>query len=253
MGWAVVIPLLSRPPPGSEISLNGSSGFAGTLSLYPDSNGNLASTTFFARISAVATANVNGNLTITDAINSSLSKSIVVSGAVQSTTNYPPNAPTNISPLDGARGAPLSPMLQASAFSDPDSGDTQAASEWIVARNDDGSTVVDTGTDTSDFTTYTIPAANLAGNTQYIWRVRYEDNHGAWSSYSTPTSFTTANQPPTISSFTAAPNPVTAGATLTLSAAATDPGAMTKSCGRLPGNSSGFSDPVDEHDAVDHF
>jgi hypothetical protein len=45
------------------------------------------------------------------------------------------------------------------------------------------------------------------------------------------------------------------GQTIVIVDAYDDPnvGAMTKSCGWLPGNSSGFSDPVDEHDAVDYF
>ena len=65
---------------GSEISQNGSSGFVSTFMLYPDASGNLSTTTVYARISASATANVSGFLTVQDALHSSLNESIQVSG-----------------------------------------------------------------------------------------------------------------------------------------------------------------------------
>ena len=64
-------------PTGCEISTSAASGFGNTLILNPDANGNLSTTTVYARISASATADVSGNLTLTDALNSSLNKSIV--------------------------------------------------------------------------------------------------------------------------------------------------------------------------------
>ena len=71
-------------PTGCEISASSTSGFGGTLSLDPSSSGVLATTTVYTRISASATANVSGDLTITDALHSSLSRSIPVKGTVTS-------------------------------------------------------------------------------------------------------------------------------------------------------------------------
>jgi hypothetical protein len=70
-------------PAGSEISLSGSSGFVSTCLLWPDSTGNLAATQVFVRISASATANVSGYLTVADALQSSLTRSIALSGVVR--------------------------------------------------------------------------------------------------------------------------------------------------------------------------
>ncbi len=108
--------------------------------------------------------------------------------------NLPPNTPTNSSPNNHATAVSLTPPLQASSFSDSD-GDAQAASEWVVTQN---STVVwDSGTDTSDTNTTTVPSGKLAYDTGYSWKVRYEDSGGLWSSYSTATTFTTVTQPVT--------------------------------------------------------
>ncbi len=109
------------------------------------------------------------------------------------TTNTAPNAPTNTTPADATTGASLTPTLQASAFSDPDTGDTQVASQWQIFRTSDNALVYDTNTDTAqaDHTSITVPAGKLANSTAYTWQVRYMDNHTAWSNYSSPTSFTT--------------------------------------------------------------
>lgn len=104
--------------------------------------------------------------------------------------NAPPNTPGNVSPANGATvQSPTSVTLSASAFSDPNSGDTQAAAEWIVTRVSDNSTVYDSGTDANDLTSLTL-TTGLATQTAYSWKVRYQDNHGAWSNYSMPTTFT---------------------------------------------------------------
>jgi hypothetical protein len=76
-------------PTGSEISQNGSSGFVHTFPLDPDASGNLSTTTVYARISASATANVSGYLTVQDALHISLNKSIQVNGTVISTPPPP--------------------------------------------------------------------------------------------------------------------------------------------------------------------
>ena len=82
-------------PTGSEISKDGST-FVNTTPLYPDANGNLTTSTVYIRSSASAMANVSGNLTITDALNSSLDKSISVSGTVQAAPVQPNQSTTTL-------------------------------------------------------------------------------------------------------------------------------------------------------------
>jgi len=106
-------------------------------------------------------------------------------------TNQPPYQPTNISPTNGVAGVILTPILQSSPFSDPDSGDTHIASQWQVTKTSgDYSTLIfDSGIDTQNLTHITLQS--LEENTTYYWHVRYRDNHNAWSEWSIETSFTT--------------------------------------------------------------
>jgi hypothetical protein len=114
------------------------------------------------------------------------------------TLNHPPVQPTTISPLNGDN-VTVTVALQCSAFSDPDSGDTHAASRWQITRTagDYSSTVVDDITvRASDLTTRTTIAGVLRPEITYYWRVRHQDNHGAWTEWSAEASFTTVNRPP---------------------------------------------------------
>jgi len=112
--------------------------------------------------------------------------------------NTPPGQPSNQSPANGATGIGLTPTLQSSAFSDPDVGDTHAASQWQITTTagDYNSPVID-NTDGSNLTSLNVPLGNLSYDTPYYWHVRHQDNHGAWSSYSSETSFTTTTPPAT--------------------------------------------------------
>jgi hypothetical protein len=110
-------------------------------------------------------------------------------------TASPPNQPTNISPAGGAHGINSTPTLQSSAFSDPDMGDTHAASQWqirTILGSYSSDLVFDSGADTIDLTSITVPSGRLSSYATYDWHVRYEDNHGAWSDWSAETSFTTS-------------------------------------------------------------
>lgn len=104
-----------------------------------------------------------------------------------------PAQPSNISPPNGTDGISLTPTLQSSAFSDPDADDTHAGSQWQITTTlrDYSSPIFDSGTDNSNLTSITVPSGTLTYSDTYYWRVRHQDNHGDWSSWSMETAFTT--------------------------------------------------------------
>jgi alpha-L-fucosidase 2 len=106
--------------------------------------------------------------------------------------NEPPLSPTNLAPIAGAADQPFPIILQASAFSDPDNGDSHAASEWLVRRSADNVVVFDSGEDATNRTSLVLPVYGLEFATAYRWQARYKDNHNLWGDYSTPTAFSTA-------------------------------------------------------------
>ena len=111
--------------------------------------------------------------------------------------NRPPATPNLISPSNGVTPVGLTPKLQASAFSDPDAGDTHANSQWQVDNNSNfTSPEWDSGQSFTAGTQVSVPSGKLSSNTTYYWRVQYKDNHGAWSGWSASRSFTTLNNPP---------------------------------------------------------
>lgn len=83
--------------------------------------------------------------------------------------------------------------LTGSAFSDSDAEDTHQASQWQVTTVSGvyTSPTVDSGTDVANKTTYLVSASSLTASTTYYWRVRYQDNHLAWSSWSSEGTFIT--------------------------------------------------------------
>jgi plastocyanin len=113
---------------------------------------------------------------------------IVVSA---SSANQPPAAPVNQSPAIGATNQALTLQLSAGAFSDPDAQDFHAASQWVVRRVSDSQIVYDSGEDSTNKVSRPVPAGLLQHGTAYNWQVRYKDGRGLWSSYSTPTTFST--------------------------------------------------------------
>ncbi len=108
-----------------------------------------------------------------------------------SDVNEPPEPPHNIAPAEGAPDQPLTPVLAASAFTDPDTNAEHAASQWVLRRATDQMLVFDSGEDTANRTNIVIPVGRLAHGTTYMWQVRYKDNAGAWSDFSVPTTFST--------------------------------------------------------------
>jgi hypothetical protein len=61
------------------------------------------------------------------------------------------------------------------------------AAQWQILDGL-GIAVYDTGTDTAHLTSLTVPSGKLNVGSTYSWKVRYQDNYGDWSGYSTPTS-----------------------------------------------------------------
>jgi PKD repeat protein len=114
-----------------------------------------------------------------------------------SAPNLPPNTPSNDSPANGAPDVILTPTLTSSGFTDPDAGDTHAASQWQIrtSSGDYSSPLYDSGTDVSNLTSIVVPSGELDYSTIYYWHVRYQDNNLEWSAWSAETSFTTGSAP----------------------------------------------------------
>jgi len=118
---------------------------------------------------------------------------VEMSAAPSATPGSPPDQPVNSSPGNGETDVSVAAALTASAFSDPDGGDTHQASWWQITATagDYAAPAYDSGRDTLNKTSITPPGGTLAYNTAYCWRVRYQDNKGNWSLWSNETCFTT--------------------------------------------------------------
>lgn len=106
--------------------------------------------------------------------------------------NHAPNAPANASPADMEIPGSITPTLSSSAFSDSDTSDAHASSQWqITATPGDYSTpAYDSGETLTDLTSKTLSAGAINDDgTIYYWHVRHKDNNGVWSNYSTETAF----------------------------------------------------------------
>jgi len=104
-----------------------------------------------------------------------------------------PIQPINESPEDGASNISLTWTLQGSTFNDSDDDD-HTASWWQIREDATAANfsecVFDSGIDTTNKISLTIPIDTLKYNSKYQWRVRYQGG-GEWSDWSDPTSFTT--------------------------------------------------------------
>ena len=103
--------------------------------------------------------------------------------------NQLPAKPVNATPTAGATNVSLSPTLTASAFSDSDAGDTHVASQWLLRVQGEANPVFDSGEDAAN--KVSIVLGDLSNGVTYEWQVRYKDDRGGWSDYSTATAFTT--------------------------------------------------------------
>jgi plastocyanin len=117
-----------------------------------------------------------------------MSGTVVVSAAAP---DNPPVTPANVSPANNATNQPLAVQLNSSVFSDLD-GDTHTASQWVLRFASNSAVVLDSGEISAANSLTNYLPAGLTSGTSYDWQVRYKDNRGAWSDYSTSTRFTTA-------------------------------------------------------------
>ena len=112
----------------------------------------------------------------------------------QAEGNQAPEQPVLTSPTDGASAVALTPWLKAGAFSDPDPTDSHASTQWlIVLANNPSQTVFERTCEGKNLTQIRVPRLILDPSTAYTSRVRFFDNHGQASAWSSPVSFTTTD------------------------------------------------------------
>lgn len=117
-------------------------------------------------------------------------------GVIALGSNMPPAQPAAIAPVDGAQNLSLMPTLKASAFSDPNSGDTHAASHWQVRlASESYETAVIDEVSQAELTAYTVVVGSLVPGQRYFWRVCYADNHGNIGPWSAESGFSTLPGP----------------------------------------------------------
>jgi len=132
-----------------------------------------------------------------DGVSGFTSKDYILASVTNSfkvkSTNNPPSKPSNLSPANGATVNTLTPTLSASSFSDPD-GDSHSASQWRVRESGSSNYIWDSGEDSVNKTSITVPSGKLSYEKTYYWQVRYKDGRGAWSDWSNETWFYTKQQ-----------------------------------------------------------
>lgn len=129
--------------------------------------------------------------TMDEKVNTSLISNVVSGTTMADTTK--PSKPSNTSPSNGATNASLTPSLSGSAFNSSNPGSTHKASQWQISSSSGnyGNPIWDSGTDTTNKTSITVPSGKLNYSTTYYWHVRHQDSYDNWSDYSDETSFTT--------------------------------------------------------------
>ncbi|GEM_PF-1291594 len=104
--------------------------------------------------------------------------------------------PVNVTPADGATGVSQLATLVSTNFADSSPAATHAASQWQISTTAAFSpTIWDSGEDALHLASVTVPAGTLGVLGEYYWRVRYKDSFAAWSAFSVPTRFSTADNP----------------------------------------------------------
>lgn len=107
------------------------------------------------------------------------------------------NTPTVTTPTNGQTDIPEQPTLQSGAFAVTGGTDTHASSQWQIRLASAAWTTVlhDSGASTTAKTSYSVPAGVLvAGQTQYVMRVRHTGTSLGASEWSSDIAFTTKQQ-----------------------------------------------------------
>lgn len=107
------------------------------------------------------------------------------------------NTPTVVTPTNGQTEIPEQPTLQSGAFATTGGADTHASSQWQIrlAAGTWAAPLHDSGASTTAKTSYTVPAGALvAGQTQYVMRVRHTGTALGASEWSSDIAFTTKQQ-----------------------------------------------------------
>jgi hypothetical protein len=110
------------------------------------------------------------------------------------TANHAPDQPDIISPEDGDTVSYRKLDVLASRFSDPDTEDQHASTQWIMSTFDDGRKVVDFTSNSHFLEKLWVPWIFLDSATTYMCKVRYFDAGGLASEWSQEISFTTSDQ-----------------------------------------------------------
>ena len=101
--------------------------------------------------------------------------------------NLPPQQPNSkpyvpyLEVLDGTYDVSLTPMLRASGWRDPDSGDYHAETWWGILSVEDGRYVYDSGWHSYDKYEKQVPSGILTHGKKYKAVVAFKDNHGNYS------------------------------------------------------------------------
>jgi hypothetical protein len=103
--------------------------------------------------------------------------------------NFEPYPPSLIAP-DDRDTVRLTPLLETAEFYDPNINDAHSRTQWKITRAEDEFIVFDVTTDSS-LNSMTVPKLILEYDTDYIWQVKFVDNHGASSDWSEAGYFTT--------------------------------------------------------------
>jgi hypothetical protein len=121
--------------------------------------------------------------------------------------NQKPNAPQLQSPLDNSVNCAQTVRLDWSLFSDPDQGDTQNAYHIQIADNNSFVIPLVDATFNQPFSSWSGPTLSpLPLGVRYFWRVRVQDNHNAWSEWSSTWSFNVPSSLPSASFTFSAPS-----------------------------------------------